>query len=96
MTVIQEPQGYVLDEERERARQHLVAKRDFAWHLVTFIVVNGLVVATWVAVGSGYFWPGGMFGLWGIGLLVHGWEVWRPITDRDIDKELDRRQSRRQ
>lgn len=91
MTITQEPEGYVLDEQRERARQRLVAKRDFARHVITFVVVNALVVATWAATDSGYFWPAWMIGLWGIGLFFHGWDVFRPITDRAVDAELDRR-----
>jgi len=91
MTITKEPEGYVLDEARERARQRLVAKRDFGRHLITFIVVNGLVVATWAVTGAGYFWPAWMIGLWGIGLLFHGWDVWRPITDREVDAEIGRR-----
>lgn len=91
MTTTKEPEGYVLDEARERARQRLVAKRDFVRHAIVFLVVNGLIVATWVSVGGGYFWPAWMIGLWGIGLVFHGWDVWRPITDRDVDAELDRR-----
>ena len=76
MTTTKEPEAYVLDEVRERARQRLVAKRDFVRHLIVFIVVNGLVVATWMSVG-GYFWPA-----WNKSPIPHS-----PITPRDIDAE---------
>jgi len=38
------------------------------------------------------FWPGWILGLWGAGLLVHGWEVWgrRPSSEEEIRREVQR------
>jgi hypothetical protein len=59
-----------------RAEQRVRAKIGFYWHLTSYILVNGMLIAiyllTTLAVGNLYYpwfvWP--MFG-WGIGLLFH-------------------------
>ena len=81
------------DQARELARQRVVAKRDLVTHGVVYVVVNGMIVLTWLVTGGGYFWPAWFSGLWGIGLVLHAWDVWwrRPVTDADIDAELRRR-----
>ena len=42
--------------------------------------------------GAGYFWPAWIMGCWGIGLVLHGWGVFvqRPVTDQDVEAELER------
>jgi len=54
--------------------------------------VNVGLVIIWLVTGSGYFWPGWVLGGWGIGLLLHAWEVFgrRPISEADILREMDR------
>ncbi len=80
------------DTERAEARKRLQNKRDFARHLVTFLVINGLLVIVWATGGRGYFWPGWLIGAWGFGLLMHAWDVFakRAITEADIDAEIRR------
>jgi hypothetical protein len=77
----------------EAARKRLEAKRGFASHLASYVVVNACFVAIWAATGAGYFWPAWVLGSWGIGLVMHGWDTClrRPITDADIEAELRRR-----
>jgi hypothetical protein len=77
---------------RSAAIKRLSARRDFAMHLVTYIVVNAALVMIWLATGHGYFWPGWVIGGWGIGLALHGWEIYvrRPITEEDIAREMRR------
>jgi hypothetical protein len=76
--------------EREAARRRLQAKRDFVSHAVTFVVVNAFLVGVWACTGAGYFWPAWIIGAWGVGLILHAWEVFlrRPVTEADIDAEL--------
>ena len=78
--------------ERERARRRVQDRRDFGTHLVAYVVVNSFLVLVWAITGAGYFWPVWVMGAWGIGLVLHAWEVFvrRPVTEADIDAELRR------
>ncbi|HVM01796.1 MAG TPA: 2TM domain-containing protein [Acidimicrobiales bacterium] len=80
-------------EEWKRARKRVTDRRDFGAHLVAFAVVNGFLVLVWAVTGGGYFWPAWLLGLWGMGLVLHGWDVFfrRPVTDADVEAELRRR-----
>jgi hypothetical protein len=80
-------------EERRQARQRVAARRDFAKHVVTYLLVNALIVVMWASTGAGYFWPGWVIGAWGVGLALHGWDVYlrQPVTEADVDAELRRR-----
>ena len=82
--------------DRERARERVQARREFASHAVAFVVINGFLVAAWVITGGGYFWPAWILAGWGVGLVLHGWETFvrRPITDADVDRELERQRSK--
>jgi uncharacterized membrane protein YecN with MAPEG domain len=79
-------------DEREAARRRLQAKRDFSAHLVSYVVVNAFLVVVWAVTGAGYFWPIWVIGCWGIGLVLHAWDVFfrRPLTEADVDAELQR------
>ena len=79
-------------DEREAARQRLQAKRDFGSHLVAYVVVNIFLVVVWAVTGADYFWPIWVIGGWGIGLVLHAWDVFwrRPVTEADIDAEMAR------
>jgi len=78
--------------ERERARRRVQDRRDFGTHMVAYVVVNSFLVLVWAITGAGYFWPVWVMGAWGIGLVLHAWEVFvrRPVTEADIDAELRR------
>ena len=77
-------------EEWRQARKRLVDRRDFASHVVAYLVVNTGFVLVWLMTGAGYFWPAWLIGLWGVGLVLHGWDVLfrRPITDAEVEAEL--------
>jgi 2TM domain len=79
-------------DEREAAGRRLQARRDFGTHLVSYLVVNAFLVGIWAFTGAGYFWPIWVIGGWGIGLVLHAWDVFwrRPLTEADIDAELRR------
>jgi hypothetical protein len=83
----------VEDPERARARERLQQRRDFGSHLVAYLVVNAFLAVVWAVTGAGYFWPIWVIGAWGVGLVLHAWEVFfrRPISAADIDAELRRR-----
>lgn len=78
---------------REEARKRVQAKRDFVSHAVAYVVVNAFLVGMWAVTGAGYFWPGWVLGGWGVGLVLHAWDLtWRrPVTEADVERELARR-----
>ena len=84
--------GTGITSERERARQHVQARRDFASHVVAYIVINAFLVGAWALTGGGYFWPAWVLAGWGAALALHAWDAFvrRPITDADVDTELRR------
>jgi uncharacterized membrane protein YecN with MAPEG domain len=78
--------------EREQARKRLQTQRDFASHVVAYVVINAFLVGIWAFTGAGYFWPAWVLGAWGAGLVLHAWDAFvrRPITEADIDAEIQR------
>lgn len=80
------------EDVRLQARKRLEKKRDFAAHVMAYVVVNGALVLIWALSGGGYFWPAWVIGLWGVGLIMNAWDVFwrRGITEADIDREVMR------
>jgi hypothetical protein len=78
---------------RDRALKRIQKRRDFSAHLAVYVLVNGFLIAIWAMTSAGgFFWP--MFPIfgWGIGLVMHAWDVFLTpeITEADIDREVDR------
>lgn len=81
------------EESRAAARKRLEERRGFVPHLIVYLVVNAGLVLLWVMMGAdGLFWPIFPLMFWGVGLVMHGWNAFvsRPITDADVDRELNR------
>jgi hypothetical protein len=80
------------DPLREQAITRLKKKRDFATHVVVYVLVNAFLVAIWAFTGADFFWP--IFPIlgWGIGLGANAWDVYgrRPISEGDIEQEMSR------
>ena len=84
-----------MDEQalRDQAVRQLRRKREFWTDIVAYVVVNAFLVGIWYFVsGRGYFWPGWVMAGWGIGLVLHAYEVYgrRPITDAEVQREMER------
>jgi len=81
-----------LESEREVALRRLKKRRDFQSHLVACVVVNAAVWVIWALTGAGYPWPAWVTGVWAIGLLLNGWDVYMrpPISEADVQHELER------
>lgn len=78
--------------EWKAARKRVTDRRDFASHLVAYVVINSFLVLMWAMTGADYFWPIWIIAGWGIGLVLHAWEIFRrPVTDADVEEELRRR-----
>ncbi len=86
-----------VDEARAEARKRVTARRELGSHLVAYVVVNAFIVTGWALSGGGYFWPGWVLGAWGVGLVLHAWDVFlrRPVTEADVDAELARQHRHR-
>jgi hypothetical protein len=52
---------------RELARKRV----DFRKHLITYLIINGLLWAIWFVTGAKYPWPVWPTAGWGIGLIFH-------------------------
>ena len=79
-------------DEWAQARKRVTERREFGSHVVAYVVVNAFLVLVWALTGAGYFWPAWVLGGWAIGLVLHAWDVFfrRPVTDADVEAELER------
>ena len=85
--------GRDFDEARERARKRLQDRRDFTSHVVAYIVVNAFLIGVWALTDyGGYFWPVWVLAAWGVGLVLHAYELFfhRPVSEADVDAEIRR------
>lgn len=88
----------VADAVRERAIKRLKKRRDFVGHLLVYVMVNGIVVTIWAMTNlHGFFWPIFPILIWGIGVVMNAWEVYRGDTfsEEQIQREIDQLQRRR-
>jgi len=77
--------------ERENARKRIKRRRDLQGGAVAYVVINAFLVGVWAMTGRGYFWPGWVLAGWGVGMVLGLWDYVRgPVTERDIDDELNR------
>jgi peptidoglycan/LPS O-acetylase OafA/YrhL len=77
---------------RDRALRRLKKRRDFHAHLLVYVLVNGFILAIWAATGSGFFWPVFLIVLWGIGVVMNAWDVYRgdEFSEHQIAREMER------
>src|SRR2546429_3846629 len=83
---------------RERAIKRLKKRRDFVGHLLVYVMVNGIVVTIWAMTDPhGFFWPIFPILIWGIGVVMNGWDVYRGDTfsEDQIQREIEQLQRHR-
>jgi hypothetical protein len=80
------------NEERERARRRVEAKRKFQADVVAYVVVNAFLIGVWAVSGAEGFWPGWVLAGWGVFLILQGYDAFfrRPITEADVEAEVQR------
>ena len=86
------------DALRERAIKRLKKRRDFVGHLLVYVMVNGIVVTIWAMTNAhGFFWPIFPILIWGIGVVMNGWDVYRGDTfsEDQIQREIEQLQRHR-
>ena len=84
-------------ELRKRAVKQLKKRRDFTTHLLFYVLINTLVVVTWLLTDAGgFFWPGLLMGFWGIAVVMNAWDVWHSdsFTEAQISDEMARLRSK--
>ena len=89
------PGGEAAEEERQRARRRVEAKRKFQADVVAYVVVNAFLIGVWAVSGADGFWPGWVLAGWGVLLVLQGYDAFfrRPITDADVDAEVARQRA---
>jgi 2TM domain len=77
---------------REQAINRIKKKRDFATHVVVYVLVNSFLVVIWAVTSGDFFWPIFPIAGWGIGLAANAWDVYgrRPISEVEIRREMER------
>jgi hypothetical protein len=82
----------------DRARAHVKHLRDFFYHLVVFLFVNGLLVVLDVRAGTGanpvlgLDWAYWVILFWGVGLVAHA--IWAFFDDYRVQKVYEKEQLR--
>jgi 2TM domain len=81
---------------REQAKRRIKKRRDLHTHVFVYLTVNVVVWTVWIVIaatsGSWFPWPLWLTLGWGIGLVFNVWDVYvrRPITEADVQRELER------
>lgn len=80
------------DALRTRALKQLKKRRDFGAHLIVYALVNTMIVVIWAVSSRGFFWPVFPMAIWGIGVVMNAWDVWRgdDFTEDEIAREIER------
>jgi len=82
------------DNRREQAIRTIKRKRGLVTHVVSFIVVDIIMIVIWYATGRGYFWPGWEILATGIGLVFDVWNTYSrspsEMSEEDIRREMDK------
>jgi 2TM domain-containing protein len=83
---------------RAQAIARLRKRRDFGVHPLVYLLVNGSLVLIWAMTDpNGFFWPTFPIAFWGIGVVLHAWDVFRRagFSEEQIDREMKHLQDAR-
>jgi hypothetical protein len=82
---------------RDRAVQELKKRRDFRGHVLVYVLFNAFLVMIWAITDPhAFFWPVFIIGIWGIGVVMNAWDVYRrrEFTEEEIRHEIEREDRR--
>src|SRR5262249_12635479 len=77
----------------EEAKTRVRKRRDLSAHFAAYIGINTTIVSILaIPRPGGNFWPAWLMLAWGCGLILNVWDVYfrRPVTERDIEREMER------
>lgn len=93
------PQTRLTDEQlHELAGQRLKEHSDFRWHLVTYLVINGMLWVVWLLVNgvNSHPWPIWLTLFWGIAVAFHwGYATRRRVDSLAVETEIARLRAER-
>ncbi|EAU73374.1 2TM domain-containing protein [Synechococcus sp. RS9916] len=81
-------------QRRDEAKARVKRRRGLQKQVQAYVIVNLTLVVIWLLDGRGDFWPIWPIGGWGMTLLIQAWSInhpEQPISDQEIDAELQRR-----
>jgi hypothetical protein len=90
------------EELRKEAIASLERKRKFGQNLLAYLAVNGVLWLIWAltdrSTDGSLPWPAWVSAIWGFFLLLDAWRafarwprsLFSPITDREIEREVER------
>ncbi len=84
------------DPRREAALARLKHRKGLQKQLKTYVITNITLIVIWALSGQGDFWPVWPITFWGLALLYQAWAFQhpeKPISDQDIENEMNRMQS---
>jgi hypothetical protein len=82
---------------RDQAISRLKKRRELGAHVLTYLLINGFLVVVWAVTSRDViFWPMFPMAGWGIGLVLHAWDVYRndEFREDEIQREIARLQKR--
>lgn len=88
------------DSLRDFARKSLKKKQDYKQYLWVYLAVSLLTTGIWfITSPTSYFWPMWVIFGMGVGALFAGLDAYgkisnKPITDADVDAEVERLSSK--
>ncbi|MFM1950394.1 MAG: hypothetical protein RL418_81 [Actinomycetota bacterium] len=88
------------DSLRDFARKSLKKKQDYKQYLWVYLAVSLLTTGIWfITSPTSYFWPMWVIFGMGVGALFAGLDAYgkisnKPITDADVDAEVERLRSK--
>ena len=77
----------------EEASKKVGAKKRFYRDLVTYLIVNAVLVVIWALTNRGYMWFLWPLGIWGVFVLGHGLRIFVFGDNSDheaIEKEVEK------
>jgi hypothetical protein len=86
------------EQRRALAIKRIQAKNGFTIHLLVYLAINAISVVSWAlteagkSFPAGFFWPIVLIAAWGVGLVIHGYTVYRGNAYIEAQIQRERKQ----